>query len=103
MIFALCTAVTFLRLCFKAYSKANLTIRSEAVVEIGLMEIPESGRISLVVFGDLLDKVFGFRLTFLKFNAGVEIFAVFPDDHQINVFIIAPYSHIGFGGPHTGI
>ncbi len=43
--FALWTAVTFFRPCLRAYSKAYLTIRSEPVIEIGLIEIPESARI----------------------------------------------------------
>ena len=45
--FALWTAVTFLRPCLRAYSKAYLTIRVVPVIEIGLIEIPESGRIVL--------------------------------------------------------
>ncbi len=45
--FALWTAVTFLRLCLRAYSKAYLTIRRVPVTEIGLIEMPESGRIVL--------------------------------------------------------
>ena len=45
--FALWTDVTFLRPCLRAYSKAYLTIRRVPVIEIGLIEIPESGRIVL--------------------------------------------------------
>ena len=44
---ALWTAVTFLRPFSRAYSKANLTIRSVPVTQIGLIEMPESGRIFL--------------------------------------------------------
>ena len=47
MIFALCTAVTFLLLFFLAYSKAKRTILSVAYTDIGLMLMPESG---LIVF-----------------------------------------------------
>src|SRR5262249_7779786 len=42
---ALWTEVTFLRPCFRAYSKAYWTMRRVPVTEIGLIEIPESGRI----------------------------------------------------------
>ena len=45
--FALWTAVTFLRPCLRAYSKAYLTIRLVPVIEIALIESPESGRIVL--------------------------------------------------------
>ena len=42
--FALWTDVTFLRPCLRAYSKAYLTIRRVPVIEIALIEMPESGR-----------------------------------------------------------
>ena len=45
--FALWTLVTFLRPYLRAYSKAYFTMRSEPVIEIGLIEMPESGRIVL--------------------------------------------------------
>ena len=44
MMLALCTAVTFLRPCLSAYSKAYSTMRRVPVTEMGLMEMPESGR-----------------------------------------------------------
>ena len=43
--FALWMAETFLRPLEMAYSKAYSTIRREAVTEMGLSEMPESGRI----------------------------------------------------------
>src|SRR5207248_6284448 len=42
----LCTSVTELRLRFTAYSMAARTRRIEPVSEMGLMPMPESGRIS---------------------------------------------------------
>ena len=42
IMFALCTAVTFLRLFFIAYLKEKSIILREANSEIGLIEIPES-------------------------------------------------------------
>ncbi len=44
MIFALCTAVTLRRPFATAYSKAARTMRSDPVIDMGLMEMPESGR-----------------------------------------------------------
>ena len=43
MMLALWTAVTFLRPFSAAYSKANRTTRVVPVIEIGLIEMPESG------------------------------------------------------------
>ncbi len=44
MMLALCTAVTLCRSLARAWSKANRTMRSVAKTEMGLIEIPESGR-----------------------------------------------------------
>ena len=45
MMFALWTAVTFLRPLARAYSKANRAIRSLPVMEIAFKEMAESWRI----------------------------------------------------------
>ena len=45
MMLALCTAVTLRRPSVRAWSKANCTMRRVAVIEIGLIERPESARI----------------------------------------------------------
>ena len=44
--FPLCTSVTDLRLCSTAYSIAARIRRFEPVIEIGLMPMPESSRMS---------------------------------------------------------
>jgi hypothetical protein len=49
MMFALWTAVTFLRPLRRAHSKAYETIRLVPVIEIGLIEMPASSRIRLPV------------------------------------------------------
>ena len=68
--FALWTAVTFLRPCLRAYSKADLTIRSVPVIEIGLIEIPESGADRLAVEPlDVGDQLGGLGLALLELDA----------------------------------
>jgi hypothetical protein len=61
MMFDLWTAVTFFRFFRTAYSKAAFTIRSVPEMLIGLIEIPESGRIPPARAQDLRDQflVFG--------------------------------------------
>ncbi len=82
MILALCTAVIFLRPSFTAQSKANLTIRLEPLTEIGLMEMAES---CLIFLGDIslikVAQAVTFRGPEIKFNAGIQIFRIFTEDH----------------------
>ena len=53
---ALWTAVTFLRPCFRAYSRAYLTIRRVPMIEIALIVMPESGR-TVLPFNRLISAI----------------------------------------------
>ncbi len=87
--FALWTLVTFFRLCLRAYSKAYLTIRSVPVTEIGLIEIPESGRIVLplsFLMSAISSAVSG--LPFSNSTAEVEVLGVLADDDEVDLGVL---------------
>ena len=82
---ALWTDVTFLRPCFRAYSKAYLTIRRVPVIEIALIVMPESGRTVLPFKSlDVGDQLGGLGLALLELAAEVEALGVLADDHQVD-------------------
>ena len=90
---ALWTLVTFLRPCLRAYSKAYLTIRSEPVIEIGLIEMPESGRMVLplsFLMSAISSAVSGLPCS--NSQAEVKVFGVLADDDEVDlgVLVVGP-------------
>ena len=84
--FALWTAVTFLRPCLRAYSKAYLTIRSVPVIEIGLIEMPRVGADRLAVEPlDVGDQLGRLGLALLELAAEVEVLGVLADDDEVDL------------------